>query len=44
LPAYTEFAVRLRYDDLPDLTKAEAAKAITVVERLREVIRAALAV
>ncbi|HVA62234.1 MAG TPA: hypothetical protein VNF74_00810 [Terriglobales bacterium] len=42
LPGYTEFAVRLRYDDLPDLNPAEAANAMAVVERLREAIRAVL--
>jgi hypothetical protein len=31
---YTEFAVRLRYDDLPWVTREEAAAALAHVEKL----------
>jgi hypothetical protein len=33
---YTEFAVGLRYDDLPWVTKEEAEKALREVETMRE--------
>jgi hypothetical protein len=36
IPEYTEFAVRLRYDDLPWLTGEETEKALAEVERLRD--------
>ena len=38
LPEYTEFAVRLRYDDLPWLTREEASEEFAVVGRLRDVV------
>jgi hypothetical protein len=38
IPEYTEFAVRLRYDDVPWVTKDEAVKALTEVERLKDVL------
>ena len=38
VPEYTEFAVRLRYDDLPWLTHQEAQDAMDVVVRLQAVI------
>jgi HEPN domain-containing protein len=34
VPDYTEFAVRLRYDDIPYVTVREAAEAFREVERL----------
>ena len=39
VPEYTEFAVRLRYDDLPWVTRDEAERALREVERLREALR-----
>ncbi|MBI5282814.1 MAG: hypothetical protein HY858_14110 [Candidatus Solibacter usitatus] len=37
VPESTEFAVRLRYDDLPWLTRDEAAHAVEVVSRMHAV-------
>jgi len=36
IPEYTEFGVRLRYDDLPGVTREETQKALAEVEKLRE--------
>jgi HEPN domain-containing protein len=36
IPEYTEFAVRLRYDDIPWMTREEVENALKEVERLRE--------
>ncbi|MBI5281278.1 MAG: hypothetical protein HY858_06305 [Candidatus Solibacter usitatus] len=38
VPGYTEFAVRLRYDDLPWLAQDEAARAVEVVSRMHAVV------
>jgi HEPN domain-containing protein len=35
---YTEFAVRLRYDDLPWVTKEEAERALREVENMRDAL------
>ena len=42
LPEYTEFAVRLRYDELPWITGEDARAAFAVVARLRDEVGAAL--
>jgi HEPN domain-containing protein len=39
LPEYTEFAVKLRYDELPSLSKEEAETAFGVVSDLRDWVR-----
>jgi hypothetical protein len=38
VPEYTEFAVRLRYDDLPWLTAGEASEAYQVIRDLRDTL------
>jgi len=38
VPEYTEYAVRLRYDDLPWITRDEAERAFREVERMREAL------
>jgi HEPN domain-containing protein len=36
IPEYTEFAVRMRYDDLPWVTREEAEAALAEVQRLKQ--------
>jgi hypothetical protein len=38
IPEYTEFAVRLRYDDIPWVTREETEMALKEVERLHGVL------
>jgi len=38
VPEYTDFAVRLRYDDIAWVTRGEAEKALAEVERMREAL------
>jgi HEPN domain-containing protein len=38
VPEYTEFAVRLRFDDLPWLTSGEASEAYEVIRDLRHTL------